>query len=371
MEAYDRRISRRSLLAGAGATAVYSGLASSSAAKSLAGSGTLNVYDGGGGWGAAQKAAFFDPFEKESGIKVVRVPVYPLGRIRAGIEAGAPPYDVFHLAGTTLPSFVKSGLLQKIDYSFCEQSDLEGFTLIKPGEHLLPALVGSVIVAFDDRAFPKEKPSNWVDFWDVKRFPGLRSLNVGSTGPTAATFEIALLADGVAKDKLYPIDWDRAFRSLERLKPHVPKFWSGYGEGVQMLIDKTVAIASTWNGRVSDAQAQGAPLGMSWDQGILQGNGGWVVPRNAQNAENAFKFIAFAARADRQAEFSNLITYAPTNSKAYSMIKPERMPLLPTSSGLLEKQILQSAAWWSTEDAPGVTNEAMALKHWEKWITKS
>jgi hypothetical protein len=32
---------------------------------------------------------------------------------------------------------------------------------------------------------------------------------------------------------------------------------------------------------------------------------------------------------------------------------------------------LQNAEWWSTEDASGVTNEAMALKQWEKWITKS
>src|SRR5262245_14075585 len=329
-----RTISRRAVLAGAGAAALSSGLARSAIAKTLSGSGTLNVYDGGGGWGAAQKAAFFDPFEKETGIKVVRVPVYPIGRVRAGIEAGAPPYDVFHLSGTTLPSFVKSGLLQKIDYSYCEPADLEGFTLVRPGEHLLPALVGSVIVAFDNRAFPNEKPVDWTDVWNIKKFPGLRSLNVGSTGPTAATFEVALLADGVAKDKLYPIDWDRAFRSLERLKPHVPKFWTGYGESVQMLIDRTAAVTSTWNGRVSDAQAQGAPLGMSWEQGILQGNGGWVVPSNAQNAENAFKFIAFAARAERQAEFSNLISYAPTNSKAYSMIKPERLPLLPTSPGL-------------------------------------
>jgi putative spermidine/putrescine transport system substrate-binding protein len=362
-------ITRRTMLTGIGAATVAVGTPAQ-AASSLAGSGSVNVYDGGGSWGAAQKAAYFDPFEKETGIKVVRVPVYPTGRIRAGIQAGAPPYDVFHIGGATLPTFAHEGLLLPIDYSLCDPVDLAAFAPAKPTKFGLPALYGSLILSYDVASITSPGPASWADFWDTKRFPGPRSLNVGSTGPTGATFEVALLADGVPFEKIYPIDWDRAFRSLERIKPNVPKFWTGWGEGVQLLIDRSVTLSSTWNGRISDAQAQGAKLAMSWDQGVLQG-GSWAVPKGAANSENAFKFIAFAARAERQAAFADLITYAPTNTRAYDLIKPERLPLLPTAPVNRDRQLVQNFDWWASEDRPGITNEALAVKLWESWVTKS
>ncbi|ODV43375.1 hypothetical protein AWV79_17990 [Cupriavidus sp. UYMMa02A] len=40
-----------------------------------------------------------------------------------------------------------------------------------------------------------------------------------------AELEFALLADGVPKDKLYPIDVQRALKSLDRIKKNVVKWW--------------------------------------------------------------------------------------------------------------------------------------------------
>ncbi|NJL18453.1 MAG: ATP-binding protein [Nitrospira sp.] len=51
----------------------------------------------------------------------------------------------------------------------------------------------------------------------MKSFPGQRSVR---KHPIYA-LEMALIADGVPMDKLYPIDVDRAFKKLEELKPHV------------------------------------------------------------------------------------------------------------------------------------------------------
>ncbi len=39
------------------------------------------------------------------------------------------------------------------------------------------------------------------------------------------TLEAALLADGVAPDKLYPPDVDRAFKSLDKIKDQVARVW--------------------------------------------------------------------------------------------------------------------------------------------------
>ena len=51
-------------------------------------------------------------------------------------------------------------------------------------------------------------------FWDAKSFPGQRSVR---KHPIYA-LEMALIADGVPMDKLYPLDVDRAFKKLEQLK---------------------------------------------------------------------------------------------------------------------------------------------------------
>src|SRR5579883_1280925 len=70
------RLSRcRWLLAGLGLL-LLSSLAPAAGADepSLAGSGEVIITSGGGTWEQAQRVAFFDPFEKATGIKVVLVP---------------------------------------------------------------------------------------------------------------------------------------------------------------------------------------------------------------------------------------------------------------------------------------------------------
>ena len=54
-----------------------------------------------------------------------------------------------------------------------------------------------------------------MDYWDAKKFPGPRGMY---NAPTYI-LEFALIADGVPKDKLYPLDVPRAFKSLDRIKP--------------------------------------------------------------------------------------------------------------------------------------------------------
>ena len=55
------------------------------------------------------------------------------------------------------------------------------------------------------------------DFWNVKDFPGKRSL----PNFPAYMLPAALMADGVTADKLYPIDLDRAFKRLDKIKKDI------------------------------------------------------------------------------------------------------------------------------------------------------
>ena len=67
---------------------------------------------------------------------------------------------------------------------------------------------GGMVLAYNKDAFDGKAPQNWADFWDTETFPGPRGLpDTGDRDwwlPAAA-----LLADGVKKEDLFPLDLDR------------------------------------------------------------------------------------------------------------------------------------------------------------------
>jgi putative spermidine/putrescine transport system substrate-binding protein len=367
MTAIGLQPTRRQVMKGAAAAAL--GVAAPFVRPARADAGNVVITDGGGTWGAAQKAAYFDPFEKEMGIKVTLVPYALPGKIRSSVTAGVPVADAVDLSGSQLPSFVRDGLLEAIDTKYFAPDDLASLSPVKADPHAIPSLFGAIVLAYGRDTF-KQQPTRWSDLWDFDVFPGPRSLADGGAVPDANTFEIALLADGVTPEKLYPLDWDRALKSLDRLRPKIAKFWTGFAEPVQLLVDQSAVITSAYNGRVTSAQADGAPVEFSWNQGIL-GWDHWVVPKGAPNADNAFKFIAFATRADRQAAFAKLIDYGPTNSRAYSMLNAERSKRLPTAPGIRDMLVIKNYDWWAQEASAGVSNELHATRIWEQWLKRS
>jgi putative spermidine/putrescine transport system substrate-binding protein len=368
-----KNIGRRTFLKGfaatGGALASASLMPMPAIAKDLKGTGEVVVYDGGGAWGEAKRLAYFEPFEAETGIKVIAEPRTEDGAIRASIMAGAPRYDVVILSGASSLGFARDGLLLPIDYSFCEQVDLDGFKTVPAGKFTLPHIIYSLLIAYDSEAFPNGAPESWADVWDMAKFPGGRTLGPGTWGADAATFETALLADGVKPADLYPLDFERAFKSLSKIKPHITKFWNSGAEGPQLIIDKQVSVGSAWNGRISAANEQGAKIGFTWNQGVLQYDN-WMVPKGATNVENAWRFLAFTARPENQAKFVEHILYAPPNSNAYKLIAPERAKLLPNSPEAVDKQFVQNYEFWNTPREDGKPNTQYVVAEWEKWLAQ-
>ena len=110
--------------------------------------------------------------------------------------------------------------------------------------------------------------------------------------------EFALIADGVPMDKLYPIDFDRAFKKLDQIKPHVTVWWSTGQQPAQLLLDKEVVLATGWNGRFYDIIKKGAPIEIEWNEGALK-QGSFVIPQGRQErllgAEDAGRDVGAAA----------------------------------------------------------------------------
>src|SRR5439155_8191776 len=113
----------------------------------------------------------------------------------------------------------------------------------------------------------KPHPTNWAQFWDTTTFPGPRGLYVATYGTFC--WEPALLADGVDPSKLYPLDYNRAQQSLNKIKPSVHLWISSTATGVQALVSGDVTYSVEPNGRIAAAKAQGAKVDFDYGQALI------------------------------------------------------------------------------------------------------
>ena len=142
--------------------------------------------------------------------------------------------------------------------------------------------------------------------------------------------EFALIADGVPKDKLYPIDFDRAFKKLDQIKPHVTVWWSTGQQPAQLLLDKEVVLATGWNGRFYDIIKKGAPIEIEWNEGALK-QGSFAIPRGAKNPYWANKMLAEMSVPQQQAVYASELGYPGLNLESLNFVDAKVKPYLPTA----------------------------------------
>src|SRR5438045_2874331 len=103
--------------------------------------------------------------------------------MKQGARAGArrrPPPSNWRGGPATIATLVlgEGGFIEPIDYNIVDKSKvLAGFAL----PHGVANYTYSYVLAYDTRRFP-EPPRNWVDFWDRKKFPGMRTMAKTPTG---------------------------------------------------------------------------------------------------------------------------------------------------------------------------------------------
>jgi putative spermidine/putrescine transport system substrate-binding protein len=216
--------------------------------------------------------------------------------------------------------------------------------------------VFSTVLAYRTDKFPGDAPQNWADFWNVQKFPGRRALYRGVQG----VIEAALMADGVAPRALYPLDVNRAFRKLDAIKPHVNVWWTSGAQNTQILQSGEVDMSDTWGARAFAAIDSGAPVKMAWEQGLYSTDG-WSIPKGTPRADLARKFVAYCARPEQQAIYSNTVANGPSNQKAYDFIKPERAKVLPTYPDNLKGLGPADSLWWAV-------NNAKVQERFQDWL---
>jgi putative spermidine/putrescine transport system substrate-binding protein len=190
--------------------------------------------------------------------------------------------------------------------------------------------------------FGGRTPSSWPAVWDTAAFPGPRHFPRDPVG----LLEIALLADGATSDRLYPLDLERAFRSLDRLRPAVRTWWTRPARAGEALAlgeaDLVLAHGDDLRAAIAEgAVAALAPLPFPALPLVL------AVPQGAPNADIARDFLAYALQPNTQAAFGN---------RGYLPILADTAPAAPESPSFA-----LDLTWWAEHGRA-------ALARFEAWV---
>ena len=322
----------------------------------------LTISSWGGAFQKAQKEAWFGIVEKELGVTIKEDNTSGIADVRAQVASGKPTWDLSTQGAYSCALLEKEGKLEKLDKATLKVAADVPAEL--RGESWVSQIVYSVAIGWREKAFGEKKPTGWAAFWDTKNFPGQRSVR---RHPIYA-LEMALIADGVPMDQLYPLDVDRAFKKLEELKPNVLVWWNSGAQSAQVLKDGEVDMVSAWNGRIqalqTEPEGKGGKINVTFDQQMLVSDC-WLIPKGAPNKDLAMKAMQIMLRPEVNARISLFINYAPSNAKSYAtgVIPAEKLPGLPNSPDNVKKGFVHSNDWW-------VANADAMVKRFDAFLQK-
>lgn len=275
----------------------------------------LLVLSWGGSYGEFVQKRLIEPFTAETGIEAVIVNTPDLAKVKAQVQSGNTEWDVFDATGSMLFSGAKEDLWEPIDTSIVDLSN--NSIAADPARGGMPLYVYSGGVAWDP-ARTKNPPKNFREMWDTGKFPGRRALRTRAS----EMLEVALLADGVKASEMYPLDLDRAFKSLEKIKPHVRKWFDQTGQMVTLVQQNETDFTYAYTNRVRAARRDGISMDISFEQ-LVNAVAYYAVVRGTRRKDAAMRYLAFVARPEQQAAFAEYLSVTPAFKGADSLISKD------------------------------------------------
>jgi putative spermidine/putrescine transport system substrate-binding protein len=321
--------------------------------------GSLTMVSYGGSYNDNVQKSFLDPFTKETGIKVNLGENTALAQVKLQVQSNNVQWDIAELTGSEYEIGAEQGLFEELDYKKIDASSYDEQYRKPMG---IKYALFLFIMAWDQREIPDDAaPEKWSEFFDPEAYETRRSLYDGIGD--GSLLEAALIADGVSKDDLYPLDVDRAFARLDKLGYDRIIFHSTNQEPIQQLTSGEVALATSFTGRVIPAvEVDKAKIGYTPNEGAISGDY-LVVPKGASEKERAFELLNFiASNAEAGAHYMELTTYATANKKALDLVPADTRKQLPTSPELADRVFLKDDAYWA-ENFDAVTRQ---FKEWQQ-----
>jgi len=310
--------------------------------------GDLTVISFGRADRAALVSAYVEPFAKATGIAVNSFSYDgQVTELSQMVREGAPVWDVMQVESRTLEQGCRQGLFEKLDPARVPHAeDLIPGALSQCGVGIF---AWSQALVYSDQL--RVTPHSWVDFWDIRKFPGKRGLRRSAK----YTLEIALLADGVDPNDVYrtlatEAGVRRAFHKLEQIRKDVI-WWEAAPQPAALLAAGWVSMSSAYTLWFDPEQQRNQHTRISWRQSLYDMDS-WAIPKGSPKRDDAYRFIAFASSSERQKVLSEHLTYGPTNRAALALLQARLTDELPSSkSNLADALRIDTVFWMEHADA--------------------
>ncbi|QRM32210.1 ABC transporter substrate-binding protein [Microvirga sp. VF16] len=306
---------------------------------------------------------WLNPFEVATGIKVVVVPSDNTAETRAKVQAmivsGNVTWDIFLEGEMDAEASSHLNRVENID-DFCLQ--------FKDRADLLPGTCkasgvlfgrGATLITYNKERFPNGGPTTWKEFWDTKAYPGVRTMPAQADAWRQLT--VALLADGVPVQDLYPLDVDRAFKKLDELRPSVGLWWKSGDQTTQGFRNGEYDTGFMWLTRTMALKNEGQPIVWSYDGALLVGDRYAVVKGAPHKAEALALLKFFLDSPEIQGKISEALAISPPSIGAYQYMSAEARANMPSAEQIKSKMVIPDAEWINV-------NKAMLIARWNAWI---
>lgn len=325
-------------------------------AIAFAGDKELVIASWGGIFREATEKNIAEPFTKATGTKVTFVDVGGgwAAKIEAQKAAGKVQWDIIDSLDDGSAEFLyKKGLLSTIPADL--KAKMEAISV--PGAvndyRIEEGSTGVVIVC---RADVAKCPSTPAEFFDPVAFPGPRAI----VNEPNQILPFAAEAAGQDPKHLFPVDLDKAFAALKKVKSAVSVWPTSGDQQQQVLRSGEVDMAIMWNGRAYDLGQKGTPIKIQWN-GALLDPGGIVVLKDSPNQKLAFEYMEFyATHPELQANWAKMLPYGMAHKEVASLLPASLADALPSSHPV----VTIDPSWFAN-------NEKEVEKRWQEFLTSA
>ncbi|MBQ3090831.1 MAG: extracellular solute-binding protein [Oscillospiraceae bacterium] len=267
--------------------------------------------------------AVIDIFEEETGIRVVYDTFETLEAMYPIIEQGQAVYDVVCPSDYMIQKMIANDLLTPIDFSnvpnleYIGQDYLQACRSFDPNnEYAVPYTWGTVGILYNTKLMD-EVPNSWSILWD-ERYDN----EILMQKSVRDAFAVALAYQGSSINATDPEEILAARDLLMAQKPLVQAYV------VDQVRDKMIggeaAMGVIYSGEYLYCHDENPDLAyVVPDEGSCVWFDCWVIPKNAENKENAEAWINFLCRPDIAMMNFEYITYASPNTAVIAELDEE------------------------------------------------
>ena len=255
----------------------------------------------------SQMLGFVRPYEKENHTRV-HVAHYNGGidEIRDQVESANVIWDVVDLTQADSLRACEEGLLENLsgmelpngaDGTPASEDFIEG-ALNDCG---VGVIVWGTAFAHSKSAYGDSAPASIADFFDTDAFPGARAIR----NDPSVIMEWALMADGVAREEVYPaLETEegvaRALAKMDAIRPGL-QLWQAGREPIRLLNSGEVAMSMIWATTGATASREdGADFAVNMDGRVIEMDL-FGIPKGSRYLDEAKDFIRYASSTNAQA----------------------------------------------------------------------